>query len=211
MSSSALPSLSDGSTSPLLSESIDTDMAVGIETNNLLENDGIGNLVIPSFAVASNSQSRSIYQCLFHALNCEEAFDTVEEWKTHVLSHFRALPPPLSARCQLCQYKVSDARQGEAWNTMLNHMAHRHFECGQTLASSRFDIELMQFLYRAKVISEDQYKAVQLPPPPSSPAYHQLQDSVRASIGSSDEPFCVQYSPRREHRMRQRRRGITVA
>jgi hypothetical protein len=69
----------------------------------------------------------------------------------------------------------------------------------------------MKYMYQHKIITEDQLKTVQLAPSPDSPAYDPSQDSVRASIGSSDEPYCSSYSPRREKRMREQRRGISVA
>ncbi|KAL1985046.1 hypothetical protein VTN96DRAFT_8281 [Rasamsonia emersonii] len=203
--SSAVPSLSDGSSSPS-SSSIATKMAAGIEGTNVLENDGTGNLVAPE-----RPPTQAIYHCLFHILPCDYKADRVDEWKTHVLSHFRGSPLPSTARCQWCSANFTQVQPGSAWDAMLEHVAHDHFERGDTLASSQIDFELMRYLYCSKVITADQFKAVQLPPSPSSPAYRQSQDSVRARIGSSDEPFCSSYSPRREKRMRQQRRGISVA
>lgn len=210
MPSSSVPSLSDGSTSTSSSGSIEKGNMTGLGNYNL-EDDGTGNLIVPPLVFSSSSQFQSIYQCLFHTLNCEQRFDNFEEWKTHVLSHFRALPLPESARCQLCRHWFRDPRQGKAWDNMLEHVATRHFESGQTLQSSRFDFELMRYLYCSKIISEEQFKASQLLPPITSPAYHQTQDSIRSSIGSSDEPFCSQYNSRREQRLRQQRRGVRVA
>lgn len=202
---SAVPNLSDGSSSPSAS-SIATKMAAGIEVTNVLENDGTGNLVAPE-----RPSPQAIYHCLFHILNCDYKADRVDEWKTHVLSHFRGSPLPSTARCQWCSANFTQVQPGSAWDAMLEHVAHDHFERGDTLASSQTDFQLMQYLYCCKVITADQFKAVQLLPAPSSPAYRQSQDSLRASIGSSDEPFCSSYSPRREKRMRQQRRGISVA
>ncbi|KAJ5333914.1 uncharacterized protein N7506_007697 [Penicillium brevicompactum] len=127
------------------------------------------------------------YACLFHTLDCHEAFDDVDEWRTHITSHFRSHPTPSTARCPMCA------------NT----------NTGQTLAGSRPDFELMRYLYGMRVITDAQFKAMQLPPAPSSPAYHRAQDGVRASIGSADEPYCAPYSKRREQRMRQQR-GVGV-
>ncbi|KAJ5907699.1 hypothetical protein N7495_000381 [Penicillium taxi] len=89
-----------------------------------------------------------------------------------------------------------------AWNRLLNHVATDHFQHGHTLAGSRTDFELMRYLYGCRIISDAQFKAMQLAPAPSSPAYHHSQDGVRASIGSADEPYCAPYSRRREERMR---------
>ncbi|KAJ5172758.1 hypothetical protein N7492_005351 [Penicillium capsulatum] len=97
-----------------------------------------------------------------------------------------------------------------AWDRMLGHIASDHYERGQTLAGSRPDFELMRYLYGLRIISDAQFKAMQLAPAPSSPAYHRSQDGVRASIGSSDEPYCAPYSRRREERMRGQTRGVSV-
>lgn len=97
-----------------------------------------------------------------------------------------------------------------AWNRMLNHVAEVHYQNGQTLAGSRQDFELMRHLYNRRIISDAQFKAMQLAPAPSSPAYHRSQDGVRASIGSSDEPYYAPYSRRREERMRGATRGVSV-
>jgi hypothetical protein len=94
---------------------------------------------------------------------------------------------------------------------MLDHVDVAHYQQGQTLAGSRPDFELMQYLYRLRIISDDQFKVMQLPPPPTSPAYHRSQETVRANIGSSDEPYCAPYSRRREQRMRGQHRGVSVS
>ncbi|OJJ47082.1 hypothetical protein ASPZODRAFT_132019 [Penicilliopsis zonata CBS 506.65] len=203
-----MPSLSSASpSSPSVSSaSLDTRAYVGLEgSRNLLEDDGTGTLVVPRTA-----QFGHIYTCLFHILDCHETFDCADEWKTHVLSHFRTHSPPNTARCPLCpDERFLSGMRHSAWDRMMNHVLIAHYHQGQTLARSRPDFELMQYLYRLKIISDDQFKAMQLPPAPSSPAYHRSQDSVRASIGSADEPYCAPYSRRREERMRGRRRGIS--
>ncbi|KAJ6090505.1 hypothetical protein N7486_009320 [Penicillium sp. IBT 16267x] len=104
------------------------------------------------------------------------------------------------------QAQLSDS----AWNRMLDHVAEVHYQNGQTLAGSRQDFELMRHLYNRRIISDAQFKAMQLAPAPSSPAYHRSQDGVRASIGSSDEPYYAPYSRRREERMRGATRGVSV-
>ncbi|KAK9847767.1 hypothetical protein MYU51_018283 [Penicillium brevicompactum] len=186
------------------------------------------------------------YACLFHTLDCHEAFDDVDEWRTHITSHFRSHPTPSTARCPMCaNTKFVDGVPGpvsspidshspspslslsqpqspspspsafkldpvpSAWDRMLDHVADFHYSTGQTLAGSRPDFELMRYLYGMRVITDAQFKAMQLPPAPSSPAYHRAQDGVRASIGSADEPYCAPYSKRREQRMRQQR-GVGV-
>ncbi|KAJ5753490.1 uncharacterized protein N7511_007643 [Penicillium nucicola] len=100
--------------------------------------------------------------------------------------------------------------QSSAWDRMLDHVAAGHYQLGQTLAGSRPDFELMRYLYGLRIITDAQFKAMQLPPAPSSPAYHRSQDGVRASIGSADEPYCAPYSKRREQRMRGQSRSVVV-
>jgi hypothetical protein len=97
-----------------------------------------------------------------------------------------------------------------AWDRMLDHVATEHYQHGHTLAGSRPDFELMRYLYGRRIISDAQFKAMQLAPAPSSPAYHRSQDGVRASIGSSDEPYCAPYSRRREERIRGQQRGVCL-
>ncbi|KAJ5112613.1 hypothetical protein N7532_000658 [Penicillium argentinense] len=220
-----------------------------------------------------------IYTCLFHMLDCHESFADENNWRTHVLSHFRTHPTPRTARCPLCPNKFVDGHPhplsspipGEkdekeaaasteaaaaaaaaadddlnsrttirrvdsgtdvrddgpytgldldaddehgndtssAWNRLLQHVGG-HYRAGQTLAGSRPDFELMRYLYGRRIISDAQFKAMQLAPAPSSPAYHASQDGVRASIGSSDEPYCAPYSRRREERMRGQQKGVSV-
>ncbi|CDM37242.1 hypothetical protein DTO013E5_8382 [Penicillium roqueforti] len=190
-------------------------------------------------ASTSTSAEQRTYACLFHMLDCHKSFADSAEWRAHVVSHFRSYPTPPSARCPLCPNTkfvdgISDPvsspvlEDGEsirssddavrplsgdfpsAWDRMLDHVAADHYCLGQTLAGSRPDFELMRYLYGMRVITDAQFKAMQLPPAPSSPAYHRSQDGVRASIGSADEPYCAPYSKRREERMRGQQRGVGV-
>ncbi|KAJ5923949.1 hypothetical protein N7466_008136 [Penicillium verhagenii] len=118
---------------------------------------------------------------------------------------------PISASSQDMLHDHDQAQLSDsAWNRMLDHVAESHYQNGQTLAGSRPDFELMRHLYNRRIISDAQFKAMQLAPAPSSPAYHRSQDGVRASIGSSDEPYYAPYSRRREERMRGATRGVSV-
>lgn len=181
-----------------------------------------------------------MYACLFHTLDCHDTFDDECLWRMHVLGHFRTHPPPSTARCPLCPDKrfvdsesISEPddsnrepdpnhtsttnptvdsifSQCSAWSRMLDHVATDHYQHGQTLAGSRADFELMRYLYGRRIITDAQFKAMQLAPAPSSPAYDRSQDGVRASIGSSDEPYCAPYSRRREERLREQQGGVGV-
>ena len=115
-----------------------------------------------------------------------------------------------SAKSNTPSSSSTTPRDPRAWDRMLDHVANDHYQRGQTLAGSRPDFELMRYLYGRRIISDAQFKAMQLAPAPSSPAYHRSQDGVRASIGSSDEPYCAPYSRRREERMRGQTRGVSV-
>ncbi|PWY71615.1 hypothetical protein BO70DRAFT_119216 [Aspergillus heteromorphus CBS 117.55] len=211
--STAVPSLSNDtastSASSLSGMSVDTRWASGLASHEVLEDDGMGALIVPAHA---RRDPHTTYLCLFHILDCHIAFDNPEDWRIHVLSHFRTHQPPKTARCPLCPgERFNDTSQTSAWDAMLDHVDVVHYQQGENLAGSRPDFELMQYLYGLRIISVDQFKVMQLPPPPSSPAYHQSQEPVRANIGSSDEPYCAPYSRRREERMRGQRRGVSVA
>lgn len=190
---------------------------------------------VPESGIESKSR---MYICLFHMLDCHDSFNDASLWRTHVLNHFRTHPPPSTARCPLCPVTFVDDEsnpyatchhsnnpiqtdtpepntsnpntEASAWNRMLDHVATDHYQQGQTLAGSRADFELMRYLYGLRIITDAQFKAMQLAPAPSSPAYHPSQDGVRASIGSSDEPYCAPYSRRREGRMKGGWRGLGV-
>lgn len=188
-------------------------------------------------SLPDDAAESGMYVCLFHMLDCHGTFNDEFLWRTHVLSHFHTHLPPSTARCPLCpdtefvdresmidiedSNKESDEHtftdkhpksrsHSSAWNRMLDHVATDHFQHGQTLAGSRADFELMRYLYGLRIITDAQFKAMQLAPSTSSPAYDRLQDGVRASIGSSDEPYCAPYSRRREERMREQQRGVGV-
>ncbi|KAL2847819.1 hypothetical protein BJY01DRAFT_234107 [Aspergillus pseudoustus] len=222
----AVPSLSTGSTSSDSTQSsfyLNTLWPSGIIGSGILEEDGTGALVVPpnhglqrpthspSPSPSPLAHQQQIYICLFHILDCHDTFEDTEEWRTHVLSHFRTHEPPNTARCPLCPAERFSGTPGRrAWDLLLDHMDIVHYQQGQTLAGSRPDFELMRYLYNLRVISVDQFKAMQLAPQPSSPAYHRRQEPVRANVGSSDEPYCVPYSRRREERMRGQRRGVNV-
>ncbi|PYH91672.1 hypothetical protein BO71DRAFT_401191 [Aspergillus ellipticus CBS 707.79] len=210
--STAVPSLSYDTASRSASSSgmsVDTRWASGLASHEMLQDDGMGSLIVPAHTAHRDPYS---YICLFHILDCQITFDNPEDWRTHVFSHFRTHQPPKIARCPLCPCeRFHDTPQTSAWDAMLDHVDRVHYQQGETLAGSRPDFELMQYLYGLRIISVDQFKVMQLPPPPSSPAYHQSQEPVRANIGSSDEPYCAPYSRRREERMRGQRRGVSVA
>ncbi|KAE8551466.1 hypothetical protein EYB25_005356 [Talaromyces marneffei] len=226
-----VPSLSAGGSqssisgnSSAASQASSTEMKPRVNVINILETGSTGNLVAspPARLASAPSASQAVYRCLFYILPCDNQSDNIETWKTHVLSHFRGTRLPPTAPCQWCPLEFRHPNNSntninnnnnnahQTWDAMLTHVAHDHFEKGHTLAASRPNFELMKYMYNSKIITEDQLKAIQLCPSPDSPAYHPSQDPVRASIGSSDEPYCSTYSPRREKRLREQRRGVSV-
>ncbi|KAI9368597.1 hypothetical protein BJX61DRAFT_210481 [Aspergillus egyptiacus] len=226
-SRAAVPSLSNDSAcsgSSPSSLSFDSISTSDIIRSGLLEEDSSGALVIPRNLALQHSihsparapspplpRRQKIYICLFYILDCHDTFDDPEQWRTHVFSHFRMHEPPDRARCPLCPTeRFTSTPDKRAWDFLLEHVEIAHFHQGQTLAGSRPDFELMRYLYNLRVISVDQFKVMQLAPPPSSPAYHWRQEPLRANVGSSDEPYCVPYSRRREARMRGQRRGVNI-
>ncbi|KAJ5232437.1 hypothetical protein N7468_005393 [Penicillium chermesinum] len=126
------------------------------------------------------------------------------------LSDRDASDPSHRRRSSTLQASSQEPGQSSAWDRLLEHVASAHYQHGHTLAGSRPDFELMRYLYGRRIISDAQFKATQLAPAPSSPAYHRSQDGVRANIGSSDEPYCAPYSRRREERARGQQRGVSV-
>ena len=186
------------------------------ENNTVLEEDATGVLVVPQSNVQTQHHN-PVYTCLFDNLDCHDTFDNIVQWKIHIFSHFRTQSPPDFARCPLCpDEKFTDLPsigrvEVGAWDIMLDHVVTMHYQRGQTLKGCQPDFELMRYLYRLRIINDEQFKKIQLLPPPSSTADHRSGDSVGTSIGSSDEPYCASYSRRRERRLRDRHRGISVA
>lgn len=191
-----LPELDTSATtisSSTSSESIDPS-TIG---NQILGYDDDGELV--SLAAW---RPRYIYHCLFHILDCHQIFEDTVQWKIHVLSHFRSHPSPTDARCPLCPSSFSNSQRDVAWETMLDHVAEKHFQRGVPLPESRPDIQLMRYLFKLKVITHEQLRMVQLTSDPSSPGYHHSQDLLERDVGCVSDPVCVSANPKRERRMR---------
>ncbi|CBF69987.1 hypothetical protein AN6198.2 [Aspergillus nidulans FGSC A4] len=197
-STAGVPSLSTDSASTRSTSSslsLRTMWASGVIGGGILEEDDTGALVLPPDHINQRHiqspsppsspllRQQQIYTCLFHILDCHDTFDNCEQWKTHVLSHFRMHEPPDTARCPLCPaQRFSSTPHQRAWDLMLKHVDVAHYQQGQTLAGSRPDFELMRYLYNLRVISVEQFKAMQLAPQPSSPAYHRRQDTSVVDI-----------------------------
>lgn len=189
-------------------ESIDTNLASDLGSQNLLEEDEDGNLVVPQ-----NERAIANYQCLFRILSCEKTFDRIDHWKTHVQSHFRTCPPPNTGQCPVppCTYSTQSSRRGEAWGALLDHVAEAHILRGESLENARPDIDLMHYMYCNNIISQDQLRLIQLPAAHEQPGYSPVQGPVRSTVGSSDEPCFTYANIRRERRIRERHPRVGLA
>jgi hypothetical protein len=108
--------------------------------------------------------------CPFQILDCEESFSDIRLFKTHVFSHFRGQACPTSATCFLCEAKFIQTEEDDAaraWNEMLSHLAYEHFRRGQRLATVRADFGLMRWMYARRIITDAQFKRLQLYPRPT--------------------------------------------
>lgn len=182
-----MPSLTEFSASTRLSGSIDTDWADGIDMRHILHRDDNDNMV------DSKMRSPFRFHCLFRILNCRKDFDDVEEWETHVTSHFKLQPLPQSVTCQICKEPFHSGESGEAWRLMLEHIATEHILQGQTLVGTRPDYELMLHLYHKGIASKEQLKLLQQADADSS--------GRDGGVGSPAEPYYFSVNSRRERRM----------
>lgn len=232
---SAVPSLtSDAYPSTNTSTSVDTGLASELLiTHDILDHDPQADAHDDAHAPDENNENENesddndtiSYPCLFPILNCHETFTNLEYWKTHVLSHFRTHDPPSTARCPICPSPSSSPTspvattgttftttpQTRAWDALLDHLATTHYQPGhsrRTPPPLRPDFELLRYLFRLRIIGEEQWKAaVQLGVVPGSPgAASRGEQSIRRRVGSADEPFWGVFSPRRE-REREGERG----
>ncbi|EER39512.1 conserved hypothetical protein [Histoplasma capsulatum H143] len=165
-------SLSTASNS--LSGSIDTNTAAKLPPRYALEEDTDGNLTVPP----ETSSTGIGHYCFFHILDCNERFSDLEEWKTHVLSHFRLGPLPATAQCPACPYRISDSHHGVAWRRMLTHLADQHLKQGYPIQNTCPDFETMRHLYCSHIITREQLRLLQLPAAPHRPGYSPSLDSL---------------------------------
>jgi hypothetical protein len=210
-----VPHLTHGNSNASSVGSADTDIASSLDGMRTLESvDGVLQVPVPAHPHAD-------LICPFQILDCEEPFNNVWEWKTHVFSHFHGQPCPVTAKCFLCECTFDQSRDdhaARAWNEMLSHMAAVHFRgLGQRLATARTDFALMRWMYNRRIITAAQFTRTQsmpvptvlpgtssevvnmpmAPPPPPPP-------SASASVGH-DAAYTVHASSRRESRRRSNR------
>ena len=156
----ALESTSSSSASPsTTTTSADTNIASALEGGYLLESHE-GMLTLPG-----RYRTNANLLCPFQILDCDECFEDVREFKTHVFSHFKGHNAPETAACFLCDLKFDQSTEdhvAKAWNAMLNHLAQDHFRQGQRLATVRTDFTLMRWMYTRKIIGNAEFKRTQM-------------------------------------------------
>jgi len=212
-----VPSLTRGLSNASSTASADTDFASALDGMRTLESvDGM--LQVP---VMDHPHADLI--CPFQILDCEEPFDDIRLWKTHIFSHFRGHPCPVTATCFLCERVFDQSRDdhpARAWNEMLSHMAAVHFHgMGQRLATVRTDFALMRWMYNRRIITPAQFRRTQMVPVPTvlpestdeivnmpeAPMAPPPAPQLSGSIAENDV-YTVQASGRRERRTRANRR-----
>jgi hypothetical protein len=226
--SDAIPPLTRGHSDASSAGSADTGLASALDGMNLLEShDGV--LGVPDIYLPNAD-----LMCPFQILDCEESFSDIRLFKTHVFSHFRGQPCPKSASCFLCEAKFAQTERDDvarSWNEMLSHLANHHFRRGQRLGTVRADFGLMRWMYSKRIITDAQFKRLQLcprptiipaclgvrrgeivnlPEAPTAPAPRNQRRSrtlpTVGAVGCPDEAFTVQASRRAERRSRTMRR-----
>jgi hypothetical protein len=229
--SEAIPPLTRGNSDASSAGSADTGLASALDGMNLLEShDGI-------LGVPDRYLPEADLICPFQILDCEESFSDIRLFKTHVFSHFRGQPCPTCANCFLCESKFAQNDQDDvarAWNEMLSHLANDHFRRGQRLGTVRVDFGLMRWMYARRIVTDAQFKRLQLCPRPTIiPAFPGARDGevvnapqapmappsmlpriqrrsrplpTTGTGGRTDEPFTVQAGRRADRRSRTMRR-----
>jgi hypothetical protein len=170
----AIPPLTRGNSDASSAGSADTGLASALDGMNLLEShDGV--LRVPERYLPDADLI-----CPFQILDCEETFSDVRLFKTHVFFHFKGQACPTNATCFLCGVKFSQTEQDDvarAWNEMLSHLAMDHFRRGQRLGTVRADFDLMRWMYSRRIITDAQFKRLQLCPRPTlAPAFPGAQE-----------------------------------
>jgi len=103
-----------------------------------------------------------VYECAFWFLNCAYISRNQEEWMTHCESHFRGEEPPRSVQCPLCEWSISSLDDGRmSWHARMQHVATEHTMLGQTLRTSRPDFDLYRYLWKMRLIDDQDYKELQ--------------------------------------------------
>ena len=196
----------------------DAKMAFGVAPSDTVKAIQFGTLRVPE-----PNQPQADLICPLQILDCEESFNDIRLWKTHIFTHFRGHPCPETATCFLCERVFDQSpidHPARAWNEMLSHMATEHFRgMGQRLATVRTDFRLMRWMYNRRIITPAQFRRTQLLSRPtvlaeSTGEVVSMPEAPMAPspVSSSSPPveqsdvYTVQASPRRERTPRLRTR-----
>ncbi|KAF7509388.1 hypothetical protein GJ744_008111 [Endocarpon pusillum] len=210
------PRLTRGNSIASSTSSADTDLASALDGMRILESvDGV-------LQVPDTTRPHADLICPFQILDCEETFNDIGLWKTHIFAHFRGHPCPETATCFLCERVFDQSphdQPARAWNEMLSHMATVHFRgMGQRLATVRTDFRLMRWLYNRRIITDAQYSRTQMLPRPTvfaesmGEVVNMPEAPVAPSPASPSPPveqsdvYTAQASSRRERAARSRPR-----
>ena len=107
------------------------------------------------------------YPCAFGFLDCPFADSCKSTWLSHNRAHFKTKQPPPTAVCPFCHRAFnSNAQAGTAyggsagaaaWEQSMECLAS-HIEEGATLARPWKDIELYSYMWRNRLITNDEYR-----------------------------------------------------
>jgi hypothetical protein len=133
--------------------SISTGLANHLSSGAIILEDNNGVLEVPRTQIPT-----PLYECAFWFLSCPYISANQEEWMTHCESHFRGEDPPQSVQCPLCDWAVTSEDGRASWHMRMQHLAYDHTMLGQTLRTSRPDFSLFHFLFKRRLIDDEDYK-----------------------------------------------------
>lgn len=105
-----------------------------------------------------NEANSPTFECLFWFLDCPYISRNRQEWIVHCLHHFHGHEPPRSVSCPLCPWEASHDQGLAAWTLKMEHTANEHFQFGQNLSASRPDFQLFNYLWRKRLINDQDMK-----------------------------------------------------
>jgi len=155
--------LSGLSTPSLAGRSVSTISSSSVATTDYLpaspfDYDDDGNIII------STQPQTTGYPCVFSFLGCNNTKWCKSDWLTHSLLHFRANPPPPTVVCPFCRRIFNDpqpetpyAGDSTAWEEYMDCIAS-HIDDGAKLDRPMKDIKLFKYLWRKKVISDNDFR-----------------------------------------------------
>ena len=135
-----------------------------------LEERDDGNLYVPN---------RGIWPCSFWFLRCNEVLDSLVDYDAHAQTHFRGSIPMFLTCPFQCGWSVTAGSGSETWEQRWNHLSARHPEGGVVDKSSRPDPQLVQHLWRTRIISSVQEKDLRMYGIISDHVYLETENSSR--------------------------------